>query len=346
MEASRLLNDAIEKLRFRLFNDETGSRSQSTAILGGGSDQRNPRETVPRLAPRSTRSTTGCRKNSARGKTSRRDRGDARTGISTSVRNSLKRIENLLDAGEVESISVYVEGRDGCYQNFQTETDVGRHEDAGRLLELPCSASVSAACPKTRQHMTVQHLEAAYLIAQGKLSRKAIAEKLQIGLRTLIEWQHLPEFKAKVKEHLDARHAILLETSIADSRIRLRMIVSVQERIVQAINARAATGKPGGTHEDVPGMDTGMVAVQYKFMRMDDGSTMPIKEAVIDTAVSAELRALAQHVFLEQVDFKHTIKHERALEPTDADTKQLAIFLGKDRLQKLIEEAEAATTVQ
>jgi hypothetical protein len=52
------------------------------------------------------------------------------------VRNTLKRIEGLLDAGEVESISVYVERRDGCYQNFQTQTDVGRHEDAGRLLEL------------------------------------------------------------------------------------------------------------------------------------------------------------------------------------------------------------------
>lgn len=41
----------------------------------------------------------------------------------------------LIDAGEVEAVSIYVQRRDGCYQNMQSQS-VSRHEDAGRILEL------------------------------------------------------------------------------------------------------------------------------------------------------------------------------------------------------------------
>lgn len=51
-------------------------------------------------------------------------------------RKALAKMSDMVDAGEVESISAYVEMRDGTsYRTFQT-TAPGRLEDAGKLLEL------------------------------------------------------------------------------------------------------------------------------------------------------------------------------------------------------------------
>lgn len=52
-----------------------------------------------------------------------------------SARKIIADITKRLDAGEVEAISVYLELRDGCYQSFQSPAP-GRHEDAGRMMEL------------------------------------------------------------------------------------------------------------------------------------------------------------------------------------------------------------------
>jgi hypothetical protein len=55
-----------------------------------------------------------------------------------SVRDSRVIVGNLidlLDRGEIESISVYIGMRDGTYRNMQS-AGPSRHEDAGRILEL------------------------------------------------------------------------------------------------------------------------------------------------------------------------------------------------------------------
>lgn len=51
-------------------------------------------------------------------------------------RDVIHRLIALVDGGEVEALSVYVGRRDGTYTNFQTASNAGRHEDAGRILEL------------------------------------------------------------------------------------------------------------------------------------------------------------------------------------------------------------------
>lgn len=51
------------------------------------------------------------------------------------ARKIVDKLNRMIDAGEVESLSVYVEARGGGYMNFQSAA-VSRHEDAGRMLEL------------------------------------------------------------------------------------------------------------------------------------------------------------------------------------------------------------------
>ncbi|HWE51382.1 MAG TPA: hypothetical protein VG273_16440 [Bryobacteraceae bacterium] len=51
------------------------------------------------------------------------------------ARNIVGRLTEMIDAGDAEEISVYVARRDGTYLTMQNRNN-GRHEDAGRILEL------------------------------------------------------------------------------------------------------------------------------------------------------------------------------------------------------------------
>jgi hypothetical protein len=51
------------------------------------------------------------------------------------ARQLIEKLTDLVNRGEVEAISCYVENRDGGYRNLQVGSP-SRHEDAGRILEL------------------------------------------------------------------------------------------------------------------------------------------------------------------------------------------------------------------
>lgn len=53
----------------------------------------------------------------------------------TKTREIIAKLTEWVDGGEVEAVSIYVALRNGNYRNMQTGP-VGRHEDAGRILEL------------------------------------------------------------------------------------------------------------------------------------------------------------------------------------------------------------------
>jgi hypothetical protein len=50
-------------------------------------------------------------------------------------RKLLVRAGELLDSGEVESVSIYINRRDGCYQTLQAATP-SRLQEAGMLMEM------------------------------------------------------------------------------------------------------------------------------------------------------------------------------------------------------------------
>lgn len=49
-------------------------------------------------------------------------------------RRLIDRLISMVDGGEIESVSVYAQMRNGTYLNLQTES-VSRHEDTGSILE-------------------------------------------------------------------------------------------------------------------------------------------------------------------------------------------------------------------
>jgi len=51
------------------------------------------------------------------------------------ARRIVANLAELIDSGAVEQIACYVGRRDGTYQVMQNRNN-GRHEDAGRLMEL------------------------------------------------------------------------------------------------------------------------------------------------------------------------------------------------------------------
>lgn len=53
----------------------------------------------------------------------------------TEARTIVAEIQELIDSGDLEEISVYVAHRDGTYRAMQSRNN-GRHEDAGRIFEL------------------------------------------------------------------------------------------------------------------------------------------------------------------------------------------------------------------
>lgn len=51
------------------------------------------------------------------------------------ARALLVKCGELIDSGSVESVSIYVQHRDGCYRMLQSRSD-NKHEEAGMLMEL------------------------------------------------------------------------------------------------------------------------------------------------------------------------------------------------------------------
>lgn len=53
----------------------------------------------------------------------------------TQARRIVAQLTEMIDKGELAQLSCYVGRPDGCYVTLQNQNN-GRHEDAGRILEL------------------------------------------------------------------------------------------------------------------------------------------------------------------------------------------------------------------
>lgn len=128
-------------------------------------------------------------------------------------------------------------------------------------------------------------IEAAELLAEGRLSTVAIAEKVGIGRTTLHRWQKDPEFAAKVDELVEEFAKEVKRRGLA---VLVRRVAAQNDRwlrLQQVIEARA--DDPDMEH--VPGGTTGLIVKDWKTVGAgENAQIMPVYS--VDTGLLRELR--------------------------------------------------------
>lgn len=126
------------------------------------------------------------------------------------------------------------------------------------MSALPVSQNVPAF------QWTKPRLEAAALVAENALSEERIAEAVGVDRRTLFRWRQVPEFQARVAEHIAELEAATLRYGIAKRRRRVAALDDRWNRLQRVIEERAADPKMA----DVPGGTTGLVVRQVKLVKV------------------------------------------------------------------------------
>jgi len=141
---------------------------------------------------------------------------------------------------------------------------------------------------------TEQRERAALLVAQDRLSDREIAEALDITERTINRWRAVPEFRARVEEHVKAAREAIRTEGIADLLNRVARKNADWLALQRIKAARAAN--PDNHRFD--GGDTGLIVVRLKAVGTGQ-SQMIVEEAAIDTSLLAELDRLEEGVAKE-----------------------------------------------
>lgn len=186
-------------------------------------------------------------------------------------------------------------------------------------------------------------LEAAALVAQGKLTRPQIAEQFGIGVRTLAEWKADPEFQAEVdrltkdwregvrkrgianKENRLANLNGLHRRSVAFMRHRARMLAIELQAELREMEARrlvwteqgevppdvlgALAVKEKALKAAIPMVKTGMCRMELKSLHDGKESYQVIREVFYDHQLEAAIRAQMQQAAIEMGDWKTTVEH-------------------------------------
>lgn len=149
-----------------------------------------------------------------------------------------------------------------------------------------------------------KRLLACQLVVEGNFSYRKIAETVGIDPITLEAWRLTPEFEARRKElHAEFAERIMNQgIAVKANRVaaldRLHQIhTRIVEQRVQAAPTRLLNeSSGGGTSDQVPGVDTGLVVIEEKMAGYDeDGKAIFRDQAVFDQSLSREYRAtLAQ----------------------------------------------------
>ncbi|HET9532668.1 MAG TPA: phBC6A51 family helix-turn-helix protein [Blastocatellia bacterium] len=191
---------------------------------------------------------------------------------------------------------------------------------------------------ETRNSLSAKQEQAAFLVADDKLSDEAIAAKLDIGRTTLHRWKSLPEFKARVAQILKEVRQRLKAKGIAAKENRIAALVDRQRRMEEVIRARAKE------HKNVPGGRTGLLVKETRFVKVfevkreqkpsESGDVQeqetlyptkrvePVDYYAVDTALLNEMRATEKQAAVELGEW--TVKHEVKVDPREA----LAEILG------------------
>ena len=147
-----------------------------------------------------------------------------------------------------------------------------------------------------------KHERAAFLLAEGMLTHREIADALGVGLSTLEHWKQgrvrkandFPEFPARVRALREELMAAVREQGIAVSEQRIKRANDDWQRLQLIRRQRAERPEM----QNVPGGSTGLVLCSSKTIGRGD-SAQVVDEYEIDHALLTELRALETQVARE-----------------------------------------------
>lgn len=153
----------------------------------------------------------------------------------------------------------------------------------------------------TEKALTAKQLRAAVLTAEDDLPDEQIAIACGTSRTTLNRWRTLPAFKDAVTAHTAELDRQMLRLAIARKRDRLKVLDSMQTKILRVFDARSTQ------YPDVPGADTGLLVGQLKQVKhvrtIGDGAaetwTEEQWEYSADTGLMRELRATQEQAAKE-----------------------------------------------
>lgn len=165
---------------------------------------------------------------------------------------------------------------------------------------------VAGMADTTRQNATEKQLssrqrDAAVLLAEDNLTDADIADLAGVHRATLDRWKDLPLFRQAVADHTAELERRMLRLAIARKRERVKILDTVQAKILQVIDARSTQ------YPDVPGADSGLLVGQLKQVKhittnADDGPqtwTEETWEYAFDAAIVRELRGTQEQAAKE-----------------------------------------------
>ena len=135
-----------------------------------------------------------------------------------------------------------------------------------------------------------QREKAAFLVAQGGLTNKQIAEKVPIAVSTLSSWKRFPEFQEAVEKFIHSEFEALQRIGIGNRFARVMSYNDRLQRMNQLIAARGAEMEETG---EVAGGETGLLVRDYKGKDADK----PIYH--FDAALVREMRELEKQIAIE-----------------------------------------------
>lgn len=153
---------------------------------------------------------------------------------------------------------------------------------------------------------------AAQLIAEGELKDAEIAAKKEVNVerQTLWNWRQVPEFAARIEEHLAKIRAVCQRRAISFAERRVERLNRDWLRMQRVIEERAED--PRLAH--VPGGTTGLIVHNVKGVgRGDDFQLIDLYE--VDTGLLRELRETEKQAAQELGQW---VEH-KALRNTDGE---------------------------
>lgn len=201
--------------------------------------------------------------------------------------------------------------------------------------------------------LSQKKLQAALLLAQGRLTIDHIAEQVGKSPRTIDEWKQLPEMRREIHRHHEAWAQELKEFGIGDQRRRLRDLQDLYDRLWVVIGRRAQSK----AMRRAAGGDTGLVCREVKKFEQvaeqvpgKDGKpeTVLKNKAVVkfrvDTALIDELREIQKQAAIElgQWTEKRSLSGKVTFQPFEFSEieKILAKTCTREQLETLSRELE------
>jgi hypothetical protein len=151
--------------------------------------------------------------------------------------------------------------------------------------------------------------EAALLVAFDELSNDQIAEKLQIARRSLTDWKNVPEFRARVDDHIAEFRARVRRRGIAIIENRVWHLQRRHDLMNQIIRERSESPEM----QDVPGGKTGLIVHQVRGIGKGEDFER-IGEYVLDAALLRELREHEKQAAQELGQWADKVDHSGTIE--------------------------------